>query len=96
MPNNEEIFDRQMTEFQITCSYITMIYGQLLNKRLNNALTRDEYMIYDMMDMFIHLKAVLSEISQEKPYPDYMVEKLEKMKSYIDTTLEHFKARGDK
>jgi hypothetical protein len=96
MPSNEEIFDMQMKQFKMTLDWIYMFYSDLLSKRLDNKLDRDSYMIYDMMDMMESLQNVLMEISKETSYPSYIVEKLERVKAYVDTTYEYFKARGDK
>lgn len=96
MPSNDEIMANQMRQFDLNNSLIAMEYCNLLAKRLDGSMSRDEYMVYDMMDMMIHLVAVIQEANKEKPYPDYMVEKLEKIESYVSTTLEYFKARGDK
>lgn len=91
--SNEEIYSHQMLEFKTMLNRLSVIYSMLVTKRLNNTLSRDEYMVYDMMDMFIHLIAFLDELNSETPYPSYMVEKLSRVKSYVDTTLKHFELR---
>lgn len=96
MPSNDEIMANQMRQFDLNNSLIAMEYCNLLAKRLDGSMSRDEYMVYDMMDMMIHLVALIQEANKEKLYPDYMVEKLEKIESYVSTTLNYFKARGDK
>lgn len=92
MPNDYEIFDHQMSEVNRALGEIVNSYAYLLNKRLKNNLTRSEYMIYDMMDMLIPLKALMLEVKSGTMYPDYMVEKLSNINRYIETTLEYFKS----
>lgn len=92
MPNDYEIFDHQMSEINRALGEIVNSYAYLLNKRLKNNLTRSEYMIYDMMDMLIPLKALMLEARSGTMYSDYMVEKLSNINRYIETTLEYFKS----
>lgn len=92
---NEWIHTHQLSEFKTYLNRLSVIYSMLIEKRLNDELTRDEYMIYDMFDMIIPLVAALDEINSPTPYPSYIVEKLEKVKSYVDTTLSHFEKRSE-
>ena len=92
MPNDYEIFDHQMSEINRALGEIVNSYAYLLNKRLKNNLTRSEYMVYDMMDMLIPLKALMLEAKSGTMYSDYMVEKLSDINRYIETTLEYFKS----
>ena len=90
--SNEMLHRHQLSQFKTYLNRLSVVYSILIDKRLNDELTRDEYMVYDMMDMFIPLIAALDEINSPTPYPSYIVEKLEKVKSYVDTTYAHFKA----
>lgn len=90
---NKEIYNHQMFEFKTMLNRLSVIYSMLVEKRLNDTLTRDEYMVYDMIDMFIPLLSFMDELVSETPYASYMVEKLNRVKSYVDTTLRHFEAK---
>lgn len=97
MPSNEQLFNMQMSNFNRMLKEISESYSYLVGQRIyNEDMPRDEYMVYDMMDMLIHLNAILIEVSSGKIYPDYAIEKLTRMKSYVDTTLAYFQVRGEK
>lgn len=92
MPSKAEMFEAQMCNFKTYLNRTTVVYGYLLQKRLDDTLTRTEYMFYDLMDMMIPLIAALDEVSSKEPFPSYLLEKMEKVKSYVDTTYEYVKA----
>jgi len=95
MPSNDFIFNSQMGQFNAMLKDISESYSYLVGQRVyTEDMPRDEYMIYDMMDMLIHLNAILIEAKSKSIYPDYMIEKLKRMKSYVDTTLAYFEARN--
>lgn len=97
MPSKDFMFNSQMGQFNAMLKDISESYSYLVGQRVyTEDMPRDEYMIYDMMDMLIHLNAILIEAKSKSIYPDYMVEKLKRMKSYVDTTLAYFEARGEK
>lgn len=97
MPSKDEMFRSQMYNFDNLLHEISLNYSYLVGQRIyKDDMPRDEYMVYDMMDMLIHLNAILIETSSKNIYPAYMVEKLTRMKSYVDTTLAYFQARGEK
>lgn len=88
--SKDEIFNMQMSSFNNTLKNISEDYSYLVGQRIYlDNMPRDEYMIYDMMDMILSLEAMLHDIRNINA--DYMVEKLERMKSYVSTTLEYFK-----
>ena len=92
--NKDEMYNMQMQQFNLMLAEISDNYSYLVGQRIYlDNMPRDEYMIYDMMDMLIHLNAVLIETKSRNIYPNYMIEKLTRMKSYIDTTLEYFKSK---
>lgn len=96
MPSNDEMFTLQMCDFNNLLREIAIHYSYLVEQRIyKDDMPRDEYMVYDMMDMLIHLNAILIETSSKNIYPAYMVEKLTKIKSYVDTTLGYFQARDE-
>ena len=91
LPSNEQLFNMQMSNFNRMLKELSESYSYLVGQRLyTDNMPRDEYMVYDMMDMLIHLNALLNEASSGKIYPDYAIEKLTRMKSYVDTTLNYF------
>lgn len=90
--NKEWMIQHQYSTFATYLERLKSDYLQLIIKRMDDTLSRDEYMVYDMMDMIIHLVAALDEISGGNAYPGYMVEKLSKVKSYVDTTTKYFEA----
>lgn len=93
-PSNDQIYNSQMSEFNRTLSEISGSYSYLVGERVyNKDMSRDHYMIYDMMDMIIHLNALLNESTNRNIYPGYAVEKLERIKAYVDTTLAYFKEK---
>lgn len=97
MPNKYEIFNSQMYSFNTILKEISNNYSYLVGQRVYlDDMPRDEYMVYDMMDMLIHLNAILNEVASKSIYPDYMIEKLTRMKSYVDTTLNYFKSKSNK
>lgn len=89
----DSMHHNQMQDFYETLVEITNYYDRLVWKRLEDTQTRDEYMIYDMMDMLIQLKAIL-QATTEEIYPDYMLEKLKIMQSYVNTTIRHFESKS--
>lgn len=91
----QESISRQMLDFNRTLKEISDSYFHLVGDRYYTDISRDKYMIYDMCDMLIALQAVLSEAKSQQIYPDYMVEKLSRMKSYVDTTYNYFKEKCD-
>lgn len=92
--NKDEMYNMQMQQFNLMLAEISDNYSYLVGQRIYlDNMPRDEYMIYDMMDMLIHLNAVLIETKSKNIYPNYMIEKLTRMKSYVDTTLEYFKSK---
>lgn len=92
--NKDEMYNMQMQQFNLMLAEISDNYSYLVGQRIYlDNMPRDEYMIYDMMDMLIHLNAVLIETKSRNIYSGYMVEKLTRMKSYVDTTLEYFKSK---
>lgn len=96
MPSKDFMFNSQMGQFNSMLRDISESYSYLVGQRTyTEDMPRDEYMIYDMMDMLIHLNAILIEAKSKSIYPDYMVEKLKRMKSYVDTTLAYFEARSE-
>lgn len=95
VPNNDFMFNSQMMQFNSMLRDISDGYSYLVGQRIyTEDMPRDEYMIYDMIDMLIHLNAILIEAKSKSIYPGYMVEKLQKMKSYVDTTLLYFERRN--
>ena len=95
LPSKEFMYNAQMGQFNAMLKDISECYSYLVGQRIyTEDMPRDEYMIYDMMDMLIHLNAILIETNSKSIYPDYMVEKLKRMKSYVDTTLTYFEARN--
>lgn len=95
LPSNDFMYNAQMAQFNAMLKDISESYSYLVGQRIyTEDMPRDEYMIYDMMDMLIHLNAVLIETKSKNIYPNYMVEKLTRMKSYVDTTLAYFQARN--
>lgn len=95
--DKNELFNHQLSEVQETFNLLMFNYSILLRKRLNDELTRDEYMMYDLMDMLISLKSAYDEITNNQPYPSYIVEKLQIVQNCLTPVLEHFKSKaGDK
>ena len=93
-PSNDQIYNSQMFEFNKTLGEISNSYSHLVGERIyDKDMSRDHYMVYDMMDMIIHLNALLNESTNRNIYPSYAVEKLERMKAYVDTTLAYFKEK---
>lgn len=91
------IFDHQIDEVQESFTLLLHFYSILLRKRLNNELNRDEYMMYDLMDMMIGLKSAYQEVISDHVDSSYMVEKLQNVYNHLIPVLEHFKAKaGDK
>jgi hypothetical protein len=91
LEDKNQIVQAQMNNFDMTLKSISDKYFLLVGKRVyDKDFSRSEYMIYDMMDMIIHLDALLSQVDSGFKYPDYCIEKLNSMKSYIDTTLAYF------
>ena len=84
------MIQNQLDEFECTLNIIGLNYTKLVKKRYSYDLTRDEYMIYDMMDMFIALQSVIIEAASDHIDSGYMIEKLSKIKSYVDNTLEYY------
>jgi len=96
-PSKESMLIHQMSHFESILNEMAGSYYSLAKKRIfDEEMDRDKYMVYDMVDMLIHLNAALGEATKENIYPDYMVEKLSKVKSYIDTTLHYFEERAKK
>lgn len=93
--NKEWVIQHQYCNFATYLERLKSDYLQLIIKRVDDNLSRGEYMVYDMMDMTIHLVAALDEIVGKNAYPGYMVEKLSKVKSYVDTTLAYFEAKSE-
>lgn len=92
--NKDEMYKMQMQQFNSMLVEISNNYSYLVGQRIyTDNMPRDEYMVYDMMDMLISLNAVLDETRTRNIYSGYMVEKLTRMKSYVDTTLEYFKSK---
>ena len=93
--SKDEMYNHQLMNFNTYLKQISDGYAYLSGQRIYlDDMPRDEYMVYDMMDMLIHLTAVLNEVKSKNIYPDYMVEKLSKMISYVDTTLSYFESRN--
>ena len=87
---DNDLMVHQMQTFQATLDDIANNYNILVSKRYSNNLNRDQYMVYDMMDMLLSLDAMLKEINRPSIDPGYMLEKLTTMGRYIDTTKKHF------
>lgn len=93
--NNNEIFDLQIRQLKNTFTELEMFYGILLQGKLNNTLTTDQKIMYELMDIMIPLKAAFGEACKEKIFPPYMVEKLHNAASNLNSVLEYFKSQGD-
>lgn len=89
--NKEEMIQSQLSSFNRSLDMIKVMYAQLVEDMYNDNLPRDKYMVYDMMDMVIFIESILREVTSICIDSGYMVEKLDKIKSYIDTTLKYFK-----
>lgn len=96
MEDKDSILVNQVLHFTSSTEEISNAYLKLASKRINDELSRDEYMLYDMMDMFIPLQSIAHEIKKLDGdfYPDYLIEKLSKVKSYVDTTLKYFENKS--
>ena len=90
--DNNQIKINQKNQFTYSLLSIADAYGKLVEKRLDDTQTRSEYMVYDMMDMVIHLESLMNEAVSGSMYVDYMIEKLTSIKNYIDTTHSYFTA----
>lgn len=90
-PSNTEIYIHQLGQVKHTLDSIYDAYPHLLLKRLKDTLSRDEYMIYDLCDILIHLNAIVSDVtSNDKIYPDYVLEKLYRIRDYTNATIAYF------
>jgi hypothetical protein len=85
-----EMMKSQVSEFENMLEHIRRVYILLTSERYDNNMSRDHYMLYDTMDMFIHFEALISEIMSDTCYNKYCLEKVAMMKSYIDTLYEYF------
>ena len=96
--NKEKMIVNQYNNYSVYIDRLNSLYLQLCIKRIQTEdLNRDEYMLYDMFDALIHLVAALDEVvGKEHPYPGYVVEKLARVKSYVDTTYNYFVGRSNK
>lgn len=96
MEEKSSILVNQVLHFNSSIEEVSTAYMKLASKRINDELSKDEYMLYDMMDMFIPLQSVAHEISKLNGdfYPDYLIEKLCRVKSYVDTTLAYFEKKS--
>lgn len=96
MEDKEVIESNQLSQFTSSLAAIEVAYSKLVDMRLSDNMSREFYMLYDMMDLFIAFKALADEISRSNGelYPDYLVEKLTTISRYVDTTLEYFKSKN--
>lgn len=90
--DNNQIKIEQKNQFTFSLLNIADSYGKLVEKRLDDTQTRSEYMIYDMMDMVLHLESLMNEAVSGGMHVDYMIEKLTSIKNYVDTTHSYFAA----
>lgn len=90
---NERLLVQQYSMFQTYIDRLGTQYLKLCVKRYqDDFLTDDEYLLYDTFDAIIHFIALCDEIiDKEKPFPGYCLEKVSRLKSYVDTLHEYYK-----
>lgn len=93
--NDDLIKIDQKNRFTSSLLSIADSYGVLIGKRIDDTQTRSEYMVYDMMDMILHLEALMDEMTKGIIHADYILEKLDRIKDYVDTTHSYFTALSD-
>lgn len=96
MDEKMEMYQSQLNNFnesldRIRDSYAELVAKRILTDELSKPENRDRYMVYEMMDMMIPLQAILSEVTSSYIDPGYLMEKLNKIKSYVDMTINYFK-----
>ena len=92
-PSNDDLMMYQIQSFQSNLNNIIANYSKLVEERYNNTMNRDHYMVYDMIDMMLSLNALMQEINRDPVDPGYMVEKLETIEKYVNTTKKYFESR---
>lgn len=93
--NEESILVHQLAHFQTYLDRLGKQFLHLSIKRVQTKdMTRDEYIMYDTLDSIIHLVAALDEVvGKKEPYPSYVVEKMKRVQSYVDTCVRYFEER---
>lgn len=95
--NEENMLVHQLAHFQTYLDRLGKQFLQLSLKRIQTKdMSRDEYIMYDTLDGIIHLVAAIDEVvGKKEPYPSYIVEKMERVQSYVNTCVNYFKAREE-
>ena len=86
----------QKNQFMKTLFNLDHTYGRLVDKRYNEIeeMERYDYMLYDFYDMIIHLEN-FTRAYYTKSHPDYLLKKIEKVKSYVDNMYEVVKGMSE-
>ena len=86
----------QKKRFMKTLLELDTTYGYLVDKRYNEIekMERYDYMLYDFYDMIIHLEN-FSRAYYVKSHPDYLLEKISRVKDYVDNMYELVKGMNE-
>ena len=93
----EKMLVHQFSNFKTYIDRLENIYLRLCIKRIQTEdLSRDEYFLYDTFDALIHFISLCDEVvDKDKPFPGYCLEKVSRVKSYIDTLYSYYESKGD-
>lgn len=91
-----DIFDHKIDELQETFFLIMHYYSILLRKHVNhNKPSKDEEMMYSLMDIMIGLNAAYGEVVKDNVNSDFMVDNLEYAMKQLQPVLRYFKNKSN-